>query len=244
MAFAPGFDSYDNYSHGPSLSRRSSMAYSGTPYGHQSVYGDSVMPPHDYPQPSYQIYGPPTSTAVVPMSHRLTGTAYDDDPYYDESMSGGHIAPMTPMIRPRQRRRSSVSFVSRPPPVDVYRRGSGVHIKFKRKGAFTAGIGLDEAQSRIRLSSNDSYTMHDLHADHRGRIMIRVRWAGYSSLTYEIPLEGYDGRVNLQTLARRVSRACVHYLQANVIPIVWNRVQLHHLEEVSYGVWQPMLSSH
>jgi hypothetical protein len=30
--------------------------------------------------------------------------------------------------------------------------------------------------------------------------------------------------------------------QANVIPIVWHRVQLHHLEEVAYGVWQPMLS--
>ena len=32
-------------------------------------------------------------------------------------------------------------------------------------------------------------------------------------MTYEIPLDGYDGRINLQTLARRVSRACVHYLQ-------------------------------
>lgn len=31
--------------------------------------------------------------------------------------------------------------------------------------------------------------------------------------------------------------------QANVIPIVWDRVQLHHLEEVAYGVWQPMLSA-
>ena len=32
--------------------------------------------------------------------------------------------------------------------------------------------------------------------------------------------------------------------QANVIPILWDRVQLHHLEEVAYGVWQPMLSVH
>ena len=36
-------------------------------------------------------------------------------------------------------------------------------------------------------------------------------------MTYEIPLDasGYDGRVSLQTLARRVSRACVHYLQVS-----------------------------
>lgn len=36
-------------------------------------------------------------------------------------------------------------------------------------------------------------------------------------MTYEIPLDGYDGRVSLQTLARRVSRACVHYLQASTL---------------------------
>lgn len=32
-------------------------------------------------------------------------------------------------------------------------------------------------------------------------------------------------------------------VQANIIPVVWDRVELHHLEEVSYGVWQPMLST-
>ncbi|KAF9534988.1 hypothetical protein CPB83DRAFT_755665 [Crepidotus variabilis] len=116
------------------------------------------------------------------------------------------------------------------------------HIKFKRKGAFMGGIGLDEAQSRIKLSNNDHYSFHDLHADGRRRIHLKIKWTGYSSLTYEIPLDGYDGRVDLQTVARRVSRACVHYLQANVIPVVWDRVVLHHLEEVQYGVWQPMLS--
>jgi hypothetical protein len=183
------------------------------------------------------------------------------------------------MGRPRHRRHSTVSFASQPTTIDPYRRPSSIHVKFKRKGGFTAGISLGEAQDHVRLSGNDSYRMHDLHADGRNRILLKVRvsvvvqlaelflienaqWAGYASMTYEIPLDGYDGRVSLQTLARRVSRACVHYLQvslhlvcgmllclslslpsqANVIPIVWHRVQLHHLEEVAYGVWQPMLS--
>lgn len=41
-------------------------------------------------------------------------------------------------------------------------------------------------------------------------------------MTYEIPLDGWDRRVSLETLARRVSRACVHYLQ------VGSRVQSEH----------------
>lgn len=206
-------------------------------------YGDQ------YPQPSYQIYGPPATT--IPVSHRLTGPSYDDfhEGYYPDDMhiSSGHL-PMVPhsgisIGRPRHRRHSTVSFASRPSVMDHYRRPSSMHIKFKRKGGFTAGISLGEAQDHVRLSGNDSYRMHDFHADGRNRILLRVRWAGYASMTYEIPLDGYDGHVSLQTLARRVSRACVHYLQANVIPIVWDRVQLHHLEEVAYGVWQPMLSA-
>lgn len=32
-------------------------------------------------------------------------------------------------------------------------------------------------------------------------------------MTYEIPVDGYEGRVQLQTLARRIARACVHFLQ-------------------------------
>jgi hypothetical protein len=59
---------------------------------------------------------------------------------------------------------------------------------------------------------------------------------------YEVPLDTYDGRVSLQTLARRVSRACVHYFQSHIIPISFDRLELHHLEEHSYGVWQAMLA--
>ena len=32
-------------------------------------------------------------------------------------------------------------------------------------------------------------------------------------MTYEIPVDGYEGRVQLQTLGRRIARACVHFLQ-------------------------------
>lgn len=34
-------------------------------------------------------------------------------------------------------------------------------------------------------------------------------------MTYELPVDGYDGRVELQTLARRVARACVHFIQVS-----------------------------
>ncbi|KJA30134.1 hypothetical protein HYPSUDRAFT_60974 [Hypholoma sublateritium FD-334 SS-4] len=251
MAYSSGYDAYsDPYasrSLSRSLSRRQSMGYPSTPYPHQ-MYPDG-MTGSDYQAP-YQTYGAPSSS-VVPMSHRLASQAgYDyEEPYYDggrqmSSMSHGtsmsHGGYSSSMVAPRSRRHSTVSFAA-PPAIDPYRSPSAIHLKFKRKGSFTSGIGLDEAQQRIRLSGHDSHTFHDLHADGRGRIYLK--WAGYSSLTYEIPLDGYDSRINLETLARRVSRACVHYLQANVIPIVWDRVVLHHLEEISYGVWQPMLST-
>jgi len=127
--------------------------------------------------------------------------------------------------------------------MDAFRHPSSIHVKFKRKGAYTAGITLGEAQSHVRLSSNDSYSVHDFHANHRGRILLKVKWVGYTPLTYEVPVDDYDGRVSLQTLARRISRAVVHYLQANVIPIPWDRVELHYLEEVAFGTWQPMLTA-
>ncbi|KAF8803772.1 hypothetical protein BYT27DRAFT_7195112 [Phlegmacium glaucopus] len=243
MTYNPGYDNYDPYL-SRSLSRRPSIGYPGTSYPHQ-VYPDGIPSSHlSHPgSEPYQIYAPP-SNAVVPIARRLT-SGYDniDDPYYDErQLSVGHHA-RSSMTYPRHRRHSTVSFATMPPAIDPYRLPSSIHIKFRRKGSFVAGIGLDEAQSHIRLSGNDAYSFHDLHADSRRRIYLRIKWVGYSSLTYEIPLDGYDGRVDLQTLARRVSRACVHYLQANVIPIPWDRVQLHHLEEVSYGVWQPMLST-
>ena len=38
-------------------------------------------------------------------------------------------------------------------------------------------------------------------------------------MTYEIPVDGYEGRVQLQTLARRIARACVHFIQVRIPPL-------------------------
>jgi len=77
----------------------------------------------------------------------------------------------------RQRRHSAVSFVGvpRPPPMDAYRRASSIQIKFKRRGGLLAGISLIEAQSHARLANNDAYTIHDLHADRKGTLLLKIR---------------------------------------------------------------------
>lgn len=80
----------------------------------------------------------------------------------------------------RRRRRSSVSFVTRPPVLVDQHRLSGSHqIKFRRRGALSAGITLAEAQSHIRLSNNDHYTMRDLNADGRATVLLTVRVSIY-----------------------------------------------------------------
>jgi hypothetical protein len=59
--------------------------------------------------------------------------------------------------------------------MDAFRRASGVHIKFKRRGGFMAGISLAEAQGYTRLSNNDYYSIHDLHVDRRNTIYLKIR---------------------------------------------------------------------
>ena len=115
------------------------------------------------------------------LNARLTRPTigYDlEEPYYDDrQLAMSHSAMSHPgsMIAPRRRRRSTVSFAARPSAIDPYRMPSGIHLKFRRKGSFASGIGLDEAQQRIRLSGNDAYSFHDIHADSRGRIYLRVK---------------------------------------------------------------------
>lgn len=157
-------------------------------------------------------------------------------------MLDDQLVPMGPTY-PRHRRHSAVSFVTRPPVVNQYPLSGYHQIKFKRRGSFSAGITLAEAQAHhIRLSNNHHYTLYDLHAESTGTILLTIRWSGYSPMSYEIPVDSsYDGRVSLQTLARRIARACVHYLRSNMVPIMRNHLELHHIEETSYGVWQPML---
>lgn len=118
--------------------------------------------------------------------------------------------------------------------MDAARRLNSITIKLKLKGAFRSGITISDAQSNARLSGADSYTFRDFNADIRGRITLKIKasshfhrflfhllticatqWAGYPSLTYDVPLDGYGERVNLQSLVRRTARAIVHFLQVH-----------------------------
>lgn len=100
----------------------------------------------------------------------MDGRDYEYDAYGHghSQYGGGAIMPS------RSRRHSTASYLAIPPPMETYARGSGQRIKFKRKGALMGGIGLDEAQGHVRLSNNDAYTYHDLHADRR-RVLLRVK---------------------------------------------------------------------
>ncbi|KAF9246899.1 hypothetical protein BU15DRAFT_84498 [Melanogaster broomeanus] len=201
------YSTYDPYYTG-TRSRRPSLTYPATPVSY--AHGVPMAPSYHesliggYSQPPYSMYASTTGT----MSTRhLPHTMYDDigihDPYY------------SPLVRsmsvPRRRRSSSLSYSSGY--ADSYRRSGTSVLKFKRKGAFRTGITLGEAQANVRLSGWDSYTFSDLNVNSRGKIYVNVRWPGYPPLNYEIPVDGYSGYVDIQSLARRVGRAVAHYLQ-------------------------------
>ncbi|KAJ3770979.1 hypothetical protein EV361DRAFT_808162, partial [Lentinula raphanica] len=118
-------------------------------------------------------------------------------------------------------------------------------IKFKRWGCLKSSISLAEAQDCPRLSNNNPsrYSLHDLHTN-QGLVLMEITWVGYCPRRYEIPIKASkNNRIDLQSLARRISRACNEYFQTNRIPIPLDRVKLHHIEEISYGIWQPKLTS-
>jgi len=130
----------------------------------------------------------------------------------------------------------------------------------------------------VRLSGDKTYSHRDLSVDSRGNLYMKIvvsdpnlpliqlltspclQWSGYTPLTYEIPVDGYDGRMSLQTLMRRVARACLHYVQVSIrllfivtlsdthssqaraIPMHPDRIILHSLEEVAPGTWQPVMT--
>ncbi|KAK2466420.1 hypothetical protein APHAL10511_002062 [Amanita phalloides] len=238
IAYAHTQSNYGNV-----LSRPQSVAYTVPPiaYSH-GIYPDSVLP--SYTNGPYTTYDASrSSTSLIPVGRHLTGPSFENlrDFNYSSSQLVPSLAGSVPASFPRHRRHSNASFAVRPQVMDQF-RFSGTHqIKFKRRGAFSAGVSLSEAQSHIRLSNNDHYTLYDLNADGRATILLTIRWSGYPPMSYEVPADSYDGRISLQTLARRVSRACVHYMQSNFVPIMWDRVELHHIEEIAHGVWQPML---
>jgi len=234
MAYA-AYDTYAPLRRSLSYGQQHTYPVGGNAYDQPiaaGIYGEN------YPQGAYPIYTPQRTASQY--------HAIDDinirDSYFPENYqyaTSGYSTPYAPHLT---RRRSSMSRRSRLP-LDGYRRMSSTLLKFKRKGGFRSGITLGEAMSNAHLSGNDSYSFYDLNADHRGKIVLKIRWSGYTSMTYELPVDGYDGRVELQTLARRVARACVHFIQTNMIPVSWDRVVLYHLEEISIGTWQPILSS-
>ena len=45
------------------------------------------------------------------------------------------------------------------------------------------------------------------------------QWTGYPTLTYEIPIDGHDGRIPLRTLMRRIARGCHHFVQVS-LPLI------------------------
>jgi hypothetical protein len=245
MAYYDAYDPYDNHdSYG--RSRKHSFGYrSTTPLGGYPYHGTAYSEPMmrgEYSS-SYPMYPSNHRSIYRTPNHSAHYLPYDDMDY----RGGAGLYP--PLVQPlalgRPRRASSVSYSPRPPAFgDPFRRNSPPQVKFKRKGAFRGGITLGEAQANVRLAGYDSYTFNDLGVDHRGKIYVKVSWPGYSPLNYEIPVDGYGGLVDLQSLTRRIARAVTHYLQANIIPIPADRIELSHMDEVSMGTWHLKLSTY
>lgn len=251
MAYSP-YDTYDDYDEYDSYSRprkhslgyRSTTPIGGYPYHDprlSTAYSDPMMYGERYPSSSYPMYpSTPNHRSIYRTpnhsSHYLP-QSYDDMDYC--AGTPGLYPPLVQsMALGRPRRSSSLSFMGRPPAFgDPFRRNTPPQVRFKRKGAFRSGITLGEAQANVRLAGYDSYTFNDLGVDHRGKIYVKVSWPGYSALNYEIPVDGYGGLVDLQSLTRRIGRAVSHYLQANIIPIPWDRIELSHMEEAGMGTW-------
>jgi len=130
-------------------------------------------------------------------------------------------------------------------PEMAHRPGNPVKVKFRLKGQPHSGISVAEAINRERLSQNHEYMMHDIAPDTPGKMTLKVRWTGYRSNTYSIPLStDWNGSVNLASLARRTARAIVHFMQANGITLSWDRVVILRLEETRSGIWIPVLVTH
>lgn len=246
MAYSPydgydPYDSYDSYSRPRkhSLGYRSTTPIGGYPYDPRlgTAYSEPMMRGERYSS-SYPMYpSTPNRGMYRTPNHSAHYLPYDDLDY--RAGTPGLYPPVVqPLALGRPRRSSSVSYSPRPPAFgDPFRRNSPPQVKFKRKGAFRSGITLGEAQANVRLAGYDSYTFNDLGVDHRGKIYVKISWPGYSPLNYEIPVDGYGGLIDLQSLTRRIGRAVAHYLQANIIPIPWDRIELSHMEEVGMGSW-------
>jgi len=169
----------------------------------------------------------------------------NDQMGYDHSLGSAGYSnyPSTPNKLRRHRRNSTFGGSSRgsTPFLDNF-RGRPTVLKFKLKGGYRSGVTLAEAMDNVRLSGDKTYSHRDLSTDSRGNLYMKILWSGYAPLTYEIPVDGYDGRMSLQTLMRRVARACLHYVQSRAILMHPDRIILHSIEEVTPGTWQPIMT--
>jgi hypothetical protein len=215
---------------------RAAAAYPDS-YDNSPLSSDNYFPPPMDDGPTFSARGRTLSTgggfgppALLPPAQSMTPYSSHSHHYSKRGRRASSVGP-------------GMGLTSYAP--DPYRRPGGVNVKFRLKGGYRQGITLSEATDSARLSRSVSYSMHDLAPDARGRITLKVRWAGFRSLTYEIPVSTeYDGYVNQQSLARRVARAIVHFMTSNSIALSWDRVVLHRLEEITPGIWIPVLTTH
>jgi hypothetical protein len=222
------YEPHNNRSFGGGLrSRRQSLSYGADPY-----YSTPMQSVGLHPESIYQT---PGNMSRYSLSPDVFEDDYYEDPGYTSSYS-------TSSRRSRRLRRASTYDRSRSstPFLDSFRRL--MNLKFKPKGTHRSGVTLTEALDNIRISGDKTYSPRSLNADSRGNLYMRIVWAGYPTLTYEVPIDGYDGRISLQTLMRRVARGCVHFVQSRGIPIHPDRIILHSVEEVTSGTWQPLLT--
>ncbi|KDQ64973.1 hypothetical protein JAAARDRAFT_146261 [Jaapia argillacea MUCL 33604] len=252
---------YDGQAPPLSRSRRQSLSY-GVPAPGQQVgypYDEPGRVRFDEPLPStpYDREFATPGYATPAPSHQYPASYHDDTALggYQQwpeqrHMSAPSYTPRTdsyfnlPPATPRTRRSSTASHFSRVPILDNFRRMNSKVIKFKRKNSFRSGVTLYEATSNVRLSGADNYSFYDLNADHRRQFWLKVKWQNYPSVMYKVPVQqAYDDRVDLQSVARRVARACTHYFQSNAIPASMDRILLVQLEESSPGVWLPVLTT-
>jgi hypothetical protein len=217
------------------------------------------MPPHSAPYPN--------SFDGSPLTDQIPPPFMDDGGYAGRgrtlSTGGGGFGPpaliggagpmpMTPFPShhsgKRMRRASSVGPMGLGvgfSPDSHQIMGGRPPIKFRLSGATHSGISVADAIDRVTVSQSRPYLIQEVSPDMYGKITLKVRWTGYHSNTYSIPLSrGYQGYLDLQSLARRSARAIVHFMQANNIFLSWERVVIHRLEEVRPGIWLPVLTTH
>ncbi|KAI0297920.1 hypothetical protein BC826DRAFT_907349 [Russula brevipes] len=139
----------------------------------------------------------------------------------------------------------SQGYPSRGHNLEPYPLQASREVKFRRRGSRDSGVSLNEILNGARISQSTAYSLRDLTPDSSGKISLKVRWAGYHSNTYEVPLSAdSSGNVDLPSLGRRTGRAILHFMEQNKITLSGDRVMIHRLENSSYGIWVPVLATH